>query len=164
MSETTVPRWRARLSRGLERRQLHHPAGVHPLLDPDLGRHLPRPRLLCLQDVEKRRQSPPPQVVAGVGELRVGQVKLFRYPTENDPAILIRLDEDRFVAYQQRCTHLSCPVMYSRERGRLECPCHNGAFDAASGQVLEGPPPRALPQIDLLVHQGQILAEGVRPS
>lgn len=102
--------------------------------------------------------------VASTEELAVGAVKLFRYPTEADPAMLIRLAEDRFVAYKQRCTHLSCPVYYAHERGRMECPCHNGGFDAATGQVLYGPPPRALPRIALSIEDGRIFAEGLAPE
>lgn len=106
----------------------------------------------------------PNKAIATTDELPVGGVKLFRYPTEADPAMLIRLDEDKFVAYKQRCTHLSCPVYYAHERNRLECPCHNGGFDAASGQVLYGPPPRALPRIAPAIHEGQIFAEGLVPE
>ncbi len=103
----------------------------------------------------------PPQAIAGADELQHDAVKLFRYPTENDPALLIRLPNGEHVAYLQRCTHLTCPVMYSQARGRIECPCHNGAFDAATGSVLEGPPPRPLPRIALRVENGQVFAIGV---
>ncbi len=105
-------------------------------------------------------ESFPSVAVASVDDIAVGGVHLFRYPTENDPAILIRLDNDTFVAYLQRCTHLSCPVHYNTKRHRLDCPCHNGAFDVATGQVLEGPPPRPLPRIALRIEGNQIFAEG----
>ncbi len=98
--------------------------------------------------------------VALVDELGEGQVKLFRYPTEDDPALLIRLTNGEFVAYKQRCTHLSCPVHYAKNTDRLECPCHNGAFDAKTGAVLSGPPPRPLPKIHLKVEEGKVFAIG----
>lgn len=111
---------------------------------------------------EQRKEHPSePAEIATVDELAPGQVKLFRYPTPVDAALLIRLADGRFVAYTQKCTHLSCPVHFSPQRGRLECPCHNGAFDAATGEVLEGPPPRPLPRITLRVAEGKIYAEGV---
>lgn len=103
----------------------------------------------------------PPLAIAGADELQHGAVKLFRYPTENDPALLIRLPGGEHVAYLQRCTHLTCPVMYSSARRRIECPCHNGAFDAATGRVLSGPPPRPLPRIVLRVEKGQVFAVGI---
>jgi Rieske Fe-S protein len=88
----------------------------------------------------------------------------FNYPTERDSAILIRTADGAYHAYGQKCTHLSCPVYYSRDHQRLECPCHEGAFDAATGNVLYGPPPRALDAIDLETRDGQVWATGRTPS
>jgi len=82
----------------------------------------------------------------------------FNYPTERDSAILIRTADGAYHAYGQKCTHLSCPVYYSRDHQRLECPCHEGAFDAASGAVLYGPPPRVLDVIDVETRDGQVWA------
>ena len=116
------------------------------------------------QKQQRQTQSLPSLEVARVDELQPGQVKLFRYPTKDDTALLIRLASGEFAAYKQRCTHLSCPVHFAAARGRLECPCHNGAFDAATGAVLEGPPPRPLPRIVLRITDGRIFAEGVLGS
>jgi Rieske Fe-S protein len=110
------------------------------------------------------KQEQPAVEIASVAEIPVGGVKLFRYPTADDPALLIRLADTEFVAYWQKCTHLSCPVHFSKQTGRIECPCHNGAFDAKTGKVLAGPPPRPLPAIRLRVSDGKIFAEGVSPS
>jgi Rieske Fe-S protein len=103
-----------------------------------------------------------PKEVGLVDDLQPGQVKLIYYPTDEDPALLIRLTDGEYVAYKQQCTHLSCPVHYAAQRNRLECPCHNGAFDASTGAVLEGPPPRPLPRIKLRMADGKIIAEGVQ--
>ena len=84
----------------------------------------------------------------------------FSYPTERDSAILIRTADGAYHAYGQKCTHLSCPVYYARNHQRLECPCHEGAFDAATGAVLYGPPPRALDTIEVEMRDGQIWAIG----
>src|SRR4029079_11028600 len=84
----------------------------------------------------------------------------FSYPTERDSAILIRTADGVYHAYGQKCTHLSCPVYYSRAEQRLECPCHEGAFDAATGAVLYGPPPRALDVIEVETRDGQVWATG----
>ena len=43
-------------------------------------------------------------------------MKLFQYPGLHDPCILVRLGADKYVAYSQKCTHLSCAVYYERER------------------------------------------------
>jgi Rieske Fe-S protein len=84
----------------------------------------------------------------------------FNYPTERDSAILVRTADGAYHAYGQKCTHLSCPVYYSRDHQRLECPCHEGAFAAATGNVLYGPPPRPLDTIAVETRDGQVWALG----
>jgi len=88
----------------------------------------------------------------------------FNYPSERDSAILVRTSDGAYHAFGQKCTHLSCPVYYSREQQRLECPCHEGAFDARTGNVLYGPPPRPLDRIQVEVRDGQVWALGRQPS
>lgn len=124
--------------------------------------------VICLGDgiaALARRQpggtSLPATAIAVVDEIAPGQVKQFRYPTQNDPAILVRARDGNYSAFQQRCTHLSCPVQFSAERERLECPCHDGAFDCVTGHVLQGPPPRPLTKIALRIENGQIMAAGL---
>jgi len=103
----------------------------------------------------------PALVVAEPGELAIGAAKLFRYPTASDAAILVRLSQDEYVAYSQRCTHLQCPVIYQPNERRLACPCHNGAFDVETGAVIQGPPPRPLPRIRLALQNGRVTALGL---
>jgi Rieske Fe-S protein len=98
----------------------------------------------------------PAAAVAGVEEVPVGGYKLFRYPTENDPAILLRLSEDQYVAFDQRCTHLSCPVLFDAAKQQLVCPCHEGFFSAEDGRPLAGPPKRALPRLAVTTQDAQI--------
>ena len=88
----------------------------------------------------------------------------FSYPTERDSAILIRSADGAYHAYGQKCTHLSCPFYYSPNHQRLECPCHEGAFDAATGKVLYGPPPRPLDTIEVELRGGQVWATARRAS
>src|SRR5262245_29380603 len=85
-----------------------------------------------------------PQRVASLSDIPVGEMKLFSYPTPEDPCIMIRTAPDTLVAYSQKCTHLSCAVYFAQERKRLECPCHEGYFSVEDGSVLQGPPPRPL--------------------
>ena len=99
--------------------------------------------------------------ICRANDVPVGGVWLFRFPTEQDPCILIRPDQDTFVAYSQKCTHLSCAVFFSRENNRLECPCHEGYFSVRNGDVLQGPPPRPLPRVLLERRGDQIVAVGI---
>lgn len=96
--------------------------------------------------------------IVGADALAPNSSLNFNYPTEGDSAILIRTANGEYRAYGQKCTHLACPVYYSRNDQRLECPCHEGAFDVATGNVLYGPPPRALDAIEIEVRDGQVWA------
>jgi len=100
----------------------------------------------------------PAAQIAGAEALGPNSSLNFNYPSERDSAILIRTADGAYHAYGQKCTHLSCPVYYSRDHQRLECPCHEGAFDAATGKVLYGPPPRALDTIEVETRDGQVFA------
>jgi Rieske Fe-S protein len=91
-------------------------------------------------------QAPPLRVA---DRLAPGRAVTFRYPGGSDPAMALRLPDGRLVGYSAVCTHLSCAVLWRPQHNRLECPCHNGAFDPATGAVLFGPPPRPLPRVRL---------------
>lgn len=104
----------------------------------------------------RRPEIYPRQVVARVGEIPVGGVKLFRYPNPKEQCLLVRTAENEYVAYSQKCTHLSCAVYYSNEDRQLICPCHNGRFSIRDGAVIQGPPTRALPHV-VLQREGQAL-------
>ncbi|MGI9101842.1 MAG: ubiquinol-cytochrome c reductase iron-sulfur subunit [Terriglobales bacterium] len=110
----------------------------------------------------RRPAAPAPQFVVNRAELPVGEVKLFTYPTPEDHCILVRTAADTFVAYSQKCTHLSCAVYYSRQSGQLECPCHKGFFNVQDGSVIAGPPDRPLPKILLESRGDALLAVGVK--
>jgi Rieske Fe-S protein len=101
------------------------------------------------------------RTVARLDELAVGGVKIFNYPAADMPCILVRTASDSYVAYSQKCTHLSCAVYYSHEQNRLECPCHQGFFSIADGAVLQGPPQRALPRVRLERKDGELVAAGM---
>lgn len=102
-----------------------------------------------------------PMQIEDALQLKIGESLNFRYPTENDTAILIRTRDGKFYAYGQKCTHLACPVYFEREKEQLECPCHEGGFDARTGNVLYGPPPRPLDRVELEVKSnGEVWAIG----
>jgi Rieske Fe-S protein len=103
----------------------------------------------------------PAAVVAQADEISIGGVKLFTYPKPHDNCILIRTGPETYVAYSQKCTHLSCAVYYSQKANRLECPCHEGYFSVKDGSVLQGPPPRPLPRITLEKRGNELVAVGI---
>lgn len=103
---------------------------------------------------DRRRGSPRPVVRAA--DVPEGQAHYFNYPGEDDQAVILHRPGGEFVAFSQKCTHLSCSVYYQHEHDRLYCPCHEGIFDAATGEVMAGPPQRRLPRITLR-REGEML-------
>lgn len=116
--------------------------------------------ILAHSATRRRAAAPAPRRLIAVAELPVGGSHLFAYPGPNDHAVLVRLNEDRFVAYDRACTHLLCPVIAEPALGRLHCPCHNGSFDIESGRPTAGPPERPLARIELEVRDGYVYAVG----
>ena len=112
----------------------------------------------------RRRDEPVGTPVRVAEGLQPGQFARFRYPTEDDPAIAIRLADGSLVAYSSVCTHLSCTVLWNRAAERIDCPCHDGEFDPRDGSVLAGPPPRPLPRIELEERADGIYALDVGPG
>ena len=113
---------------------------------------------------ERRTPQFPSSKIEGADTLAPGSSLNFRYPTAGDSAILVRTLDGDLHAFGQKCTHLSCPVYFERAHQRLECPCHDGAFDAKTGNVLYGPPPRPLDAIKLEVRDGEVWAVGREAS
>jgi nitrite reductase/ring-hydroxylating ferredoxin subunit len=116
---------------------------------------------ILVRSLWRREGALPARSIAGHGEIAVGGVKIFRYPGPNDPCLLLRTAEDSYVAYSQKCTHLSCAVYPAADGKRLECPCHEGYFSVEDGRVLQGPPPRPLPRVRLERRDGELWAVGL---
>lgn len=98
-----------------------------------------------------------------LADLAVGSTHLFRYPTDDDPAILLRVADREVVAFSQKCTHLGCVVYFEAGEDRWHCPCHEGNFDARTGAVTSGPPPRPLGRIEVEIRDDTVWALGYRP-
>ncbi|MFF8600723.1 ubiquinol-cytochrome c reductase iron-sulfur subunit [Streptomyces sp. NPDC015232] len=110
--------------------------------------------------------APEPKRIAE--RLLPGEAIAFRYPDEEDRAVAVRLVDGTLAGYSAVCTHLACAVLWRKDRGsegELYCPCHEGVFDARTGEVTAGPPPRGLPKV-LLVEEtdGSIWAVGTTRS
>ena len=103
-----------------------------------------------------------PRAIVALDHVPVNGAYLFRYPTDDDPAILVRLPGDELHAMSQKCTHLSCVVYYEADTRQMVCPCHEGVFDVR-GRVVEGPPQRPLGRIDVEVRNGTVWALGAEP-
>ncbi|MFI5807568.1 ubiquinol-cytochrome c reductase iron-sulfur subunit [Streptomyces sp. NPDC051561] len=109
---------------------------------------------------------PKPKRIADA--LPPGESISFRYPGDEDRAVAVRLDDGALVGYSAVCTHLACAVLWRKDRGtegELYCPCHEGIFDARTGEVTAGPPPRGLPKVVVIEEtDGSIWAIGTTRS
>jgi len=99
--------------------------------------------------------------VAAIDQIPVGGSLTFRYPDEAEPCLLVRLTVNEFVAFNQKCTHLSCAVIPRPDEGSFFCPCHEGRFDLRTGAAIAGPPKRPLTRIVLERRGTGIYAVGV---
>ena len=110
--------------------------------------------------LSKKRGKPQAARIIERESVPVGGSHAFTYPDPHTPCILVRPDENTFLAYDQQCTHLTCPVIPKVAAGRFHCPCHEGSFDMRTGQPLAGPPRRALRRVRLETRDGVLYANG----
>jgi nitrite reductase/ring-hydroxylating ferredoxin subunit len=118
------------------------------------------------RSVAGTRDSLPRMEVCRTTDLQPGEWRVFNYPDEKTPAMLIRRLNGEFVAFMQKCTHLSCPVQYERhgkDGEALTCHCHNGTFDIGTGEGVSGPPRefRPLPRVALQIEDDRVVAVGL---
>jgi len=117
--------------------------------------------LIALIGLFRRAPAPPEHRFASLDDVAPGGSLVFRYPTDDDPCILVRQLSGRIDAYSQVCTHLSCAVVHEPDARRLACPCHKGSFSALDGRPVAGPPTRRLPRILIEQRGRDLVAIGI---
>ena len=73
------------------------------------------------------------------------------------PVIVVNSKTGGLKAFTAICTHLGCIVSWDSRKGSISCPCHEGIFNAVTGAVVSGPPPKPLAQYEVLVKDGKVL-------
>src|SRR5215831_6338672 len=117
--------------------------------------------LIAFIGLTRATPSLPRRPIARTDDIPPGTSILFRYPTDEDPCILVRDREGRIAAYSQVCTHLSCAVVHRADAHTLDCPCHRGSFSAEDGLPIAGPPTRRLPRVLIEHRDGNLIATGI---
>ena len=113
--------------------------------------------------VRRQTTTTPPQAIARASDVPEGTAVYFNFPEADTQAMLLHLPGGRFVAYSQRCTHLSCPVIFNEASAQLECPCHAGAFNAEDGRPLAGPPKRPLARLEVTTQNALVWVRRTDP-
>lgn len=75
----------------------------------------------------------------------------FFDPITGDPGVLISMPGGTVAAFDTICPHAGCTVEYVEQYGALLCPCHGAAFDATSGQALQGPTETPLAKLPITI-------------
>jgi Rieske Fe-S protein len=80
-------------------------------------------------------------VATRAGALRPNSAAIFKFGSR--PGIVVRTADGEVRAFSAVCSHLDCTVQFRADTTQLWCACHNGTYDLG-GNVVSGPPPRAL--------------------
>jgi len=84
---------------------------------------------------------------------QIGGMILLRINGYPDPVILIRKEDQNYLALSAVCTHLHCFVRPSKQF--LLCPCHGSTFDL-DGNAVRGPAEKPLTRYLVLVSEGRV--------
>lgn len=97
-----------------------------------------------------------------VGRVLVGTLKDFPPNTgkvlavDDKPVIIVNTPAGGLRVFSAICTHLGCIVFWNAQKGVIQSPCHDGRFNAVTGNVISGPPPRPLPAYEFEVVKDQV--------
>jgi thiosulfate dehydrogenase [quinone] large subunit len=137
--------------------------GVGAATPPPIGNPLPGAPTTPAATPAAAQGAPAGQLVAQVAQLQSRQALAFQDAATGDPAILVRLADGSFVAYDAVCTHAGCTVQYDTPSGFIFCPCHGAVFDPTNAaQPIQGPTDIPLPKLPIRVDSktGQITLTG----
>lgn len=74
-----------------------------------------------------------------------------------DEKVVLTRDGTTVHCFEAVCTHQGCLVGGVRD-GVIRCPCHGSGFDAATGEVVQGPATEPLKVVDVEVtDQGEVV-------
>jgi cytochrome b6-f complex iron-sulfur subunit len=105
----------------------------------------------------------PPKVQSATGGGKVLVGKLADLPVNTGKVVamgskpvIVTNTEAGVTAFSAVCTHLGCIVAYDSTVKQIVCPCHDGHFNASTGVVVSGPPPRPLAPVATAVEGDQV--------
>jgi len=133
---------------GLIGAALSIPAAVYLLFPPRLRK---APEFVEAGDVSQLEPRVPVEMV-----FRQNRVDGWKIVSEKTTAWVVKLADNKVVAYGPQCTHLGCAYHWDENRSEFLCPCHTSVF-SVEGKVVSGPAPRALDRYETKVENGKLL-------
>ena len=123
------------------------PAAIYLLLPPKL-----RKAALWVNagDISKLQPGAPMEMV-----FRQNRVDGWKIDSEKSSAWVVKLPDQRVVAFGPQCTHLGCAYHWDENRHYFLCPCHNSVF-GPDGAVVSGPAPRPLDRYETRIEKGEL--------
>jgi Rieske Fe-S protein len=105
----------------------------------------------------------PPKVQSAAGGGRVLAGSLTDIPAGTgvvvamgSKPVIVTNTEAGVTAFSAVCTHLGCIVDFDPVVRQIVCPCHDGHFNASTGVVISGAPPRPLPPLATAIEADQV--------
>jgi len=83
------------------------------------------------------------------------QVNGWERTSHSHGIYVLRQSEEDVRVFSNVCTHLSCRVTWKEDENAFICPCHDASFDI-EGNVIHGPPPRPLDELDTKLEDGTL--------
>lgn len=80
----------------------------------------------------------------------------WRTVAEDGSAWVVKMPDNRIVAFGPNCTHLGCAYHWEPAKKDFLCPCHTSVFDI-DGKVTAGPAPRPLDRFETKIDGSHLL-------
>ena len=109
-------------------------------------------------DITKLQPEIPVEMV-----FRKNRVDGWKISSEKQTAWVVKLSDQKIVAFGPQCTHLGCAYHWDESKSEFICPCHNSVF-AATGAVVSGPARRPLDRYDVKIDNGRLLVGALHES
>ncbi|KAE8765700.1 ubiquinol-cytochrome c reductase iron-sulfur subunit [Georgenia thermotolerans] len=92
--------------------------------------------------------------LTAVSDVPVGSGVVVQSPS-GEPVVVAQPQQGTVRAFSAVCTHQGCTVAVKGDE--LDCPCHGSRFATASGEVLQGPAQRPLPEVKVKVEGADVV-------
>lgn len=131
------------------------PAFVYLLFPPRARR---RDEWVEAGDLSRLDINDPEEIV-----FRRNRVDGWKISSEKTSAWVVKLADDKAVAFGPSCTHLGCAYHWDERKKNFLCPCHTSTF-GIDGHVLSGPAPRPLDRYAVQIKGSKIMLGELQKS